>query len=384
MLYTEFPYEFPEHQFPELEIPDDDLNPGEHQQTDEISAYQREEEADLEFGMIVQCLRTGEYPDGINREEKSVFQHQVAPFSIIRGVLFRMRADDKLRRCLESKWRWKVIRSLHDGPAGGHLAALTIVERIRAAEYWWATMNRDVKQFIQRCDPCQRSGNPTFWNHWPLTPIVPLAPFEKWGVDFIRPIQSLGSQRHRYIIPATDYATKWVEAWATRKNDANTSARFMSEQIIMRFRHPLELVSNQGTHFLIDVIVDLTKQYNVSHRKTTPYNPKANGLIEQANGIICKILTKVVSAHKTDWDRKLPSAVYAYNSAYKSTTGQSPYFLVFGQDLLQTIELDVETFRIMSARHAVRTEDQDQRLETIDGLEVSRMEALARTRDIQE
>jgi hypothetical protein len=55
----------------------------------------------------------------------------------------------------------------------------------------------------------------------------------------------------------------------------------------------------------------LTTKYLIKHRKTTPYNPKANGLTERANGIVGKILNKMVSAYKTDWDRKLPSAVHA-------------------------------------------------------------------------
>jgi hypothetical protein len=99
---------------------------------------------------------------------------------------------------------------------------------------------------------------------------------------------------------------------------------------MMRFGHPLELVSDRGTHFLNTVIVDLTTKYLIKHRKTTPYNPKANRLTERANGIVDKILNKMVSAHKMDWDWKLPSAVHAYSTTEKSTTGQSPYFLVFG------------------------------------------------------
>lgn len=182
---------------------------------------------------------------------------------------------------------------------------------------------------------------------------------------------------------ATDYATKWVEARATRKNDAETSAKFIFERIMMRFGYPLELVSDRGTHFLNEVIQDLTERYHVSHRKTTPYNPKANGLTERANGIVCKILTKVVSAHKTDWDQKLCSAVYAYNTAYKSTTGKSPYYLAFGQEVLQAIETDVETFRILAARNGVRTDNPEHRLKEIDLLAEGRLEALERTKEVQ-
>ena len=146
---------------------------------------------------------------------------------------------------------------------------------------------------------------------------------------------------------------------------------------MMRFGHPLELVSDRGKHFLNDVIYNITTQYLIKHRKTTPYNPKANGLTERANGIVGKALNKMVSAHKTDWDLKLPSAVHAYNTSKKVTTGKSPYFLVFGQTALHGIEMEIETYRIIAARTGNRNLDLTTRLLAIEDLEEAREEALA-------
>jgi hypothetical protein len=74
---------------------------------------------------------------------------------------------------------------------------------------------------------------------------------------------------------ATDYATKWVEAVALKKNDAKMTVKFLFENIITRFGCPLELVSDRGTYFLNMTIADLTYYYMIKHRPTTPYNPKA-------------------------------------------------------------------------------------------------------------
>jgi hypothetical protein len=142
-------------------------------------------------------------------------------------------------------------------------------------------------------------------------------------------------------------------------------------------------VSDRGTHFLNNVSVDLTTKYLIKHRKTTPYNPKANGLTERANGIVGKILNKMVSAHKTDWDRKLPSAVHAYNTTEKSTTGQSPYFLVFRQIAIHGIKLEVETFRVLAAWNGDRTEGILPRLISIENLEETRNTTLERTAQVQ-
>ena len=58
----------------------------------------------------------------------------------------------------------------------------------------------------------------------------------------------------RYIIVATDYFTKWMEARATRKADARSTAKFLYEQVISRYGCPLELISDRGAHFLNEVI----------------------------------------------------------------------------------------------------------------------------------
>jgi hypothetical protein len=106
-------------------------------------------------------------------------------------------------------------------------------------------------------------------------------------------------------------------------------------------------------------------------------------LTEQANGIVGKILNKMVSTHKTDWDRKLPSAVHAYNTTEKSTTGQSPYFLVFRQTAIHGIELEVETFQVLAARNGDRKEGILPRLISIENLEEIRITALEKTVNVQ-
>ena len=49
-----------------------------------------------------------------------IFQTKVAPFTLIKGTLFRMGPDDQLCRCLKKLEQGKVVRALHSGPSGGH------------------------------------------------------------------------------------------------------------------------------------------------------------------------------------------------------------------------------------------------------------------------
>ena len=183
-----------------------------------------------EFDEVISYITNRIYPPGLSREEKSVFQHKAAPYSLIKGILFKMGADEQLCRCLEKKDCKTVMRALHSSPSGGHFAAITTVNWIWWAGYWWPSLIRDVRSYVGSCDQCQRIGASAFRNHWPLTPIVPLAPFEKWGIDFIGPINLVSARKNRYIILATDYATKWVEARSTKQNDAATAAGYLFEK----------------------------------------------------------------------------------------------------------------------------------------------------------
>ena len=98
-----------------------------------------------EFDDVISYIANRIYPPGIKKEEKIVFQYKVAPYSLIRGILFKMGANEQLRRCLERKDRKTVMRALHSGHSGSHFAAITIVNQIQSAGYWWPSLIRDVK-----------------------------------------------------------------------------------------------------------------------------------------------------------------------------------------------------------------------------------------------
>ena len=118
-IRAEFPDEFPE-----------DLN------RKEEMVFHLNGEEPSEFDNIISYITNRIYPPGLNKEEKSVFQHKAAPYNLIKGILFKMEVDEQLRRCLEKKDCKTVMRASHSGPSGGHFAAITTVKWIRSTGYW--------------------------------------------------------------------------------------------------------------------------------------------------------------------------------------------------------------------------------------------------------
>ena len=82
---------------------------------------------------------------------------------------------------------------------------------------------------------------------------------------------------HHYIIVVVDYFTKWVEAMPMFKDDGETAALFLFNQIIARFGVPREIVIDHGSHFQNQMMTELTSKLGLHQEHLSPYYPQANG-----------------------------------------------------------------------------------------------------------
>jgi transposase InsO family protein len=110
----------------------------------------------------------------------------------------------------------------------------------------------------------------------PMFPFIIVGPFTKWGIDYTT-CNPLSASGHRYIIIVSDYFTKWVEAMPMFKDDGETAALFLFNQIIARFDVPREIVTNHGSHFQNQMMTELTSKIGLQQEYSSPYYPQANG-----------------------------------------------------------------------------------------------------------
>eukprot|EP00253_Pinus_taeda_P036248 PITA_36248 len=186
-------------------------------------------------------------------------------------------------------------------------------------------------------------GKPTSRDEMPLQPEVTFKPFEKWGMDFMGPINPPSKQR---------------------------------ENIFYKSVYPRELVTDQGSQFTSNLIEDFLAHHKIKHRNSTPYHPQANGKVEVTNRALEGILTKVVSSNRKDWADHLVEATWAYNTTWKTTTGFTPYELVYRKNALLSIEFEYNTLRVAAQLDLDLSHTQRERLLQLNGLDEHRMQAL--------
>ena len=104
-------------------------------------------------------------------------------------------------------------------------------------------MKGDVEAWVKECEVCEGKKTPQ-QTKGPLFSIThPERPFEMLGIDFLGPLPDTDNGS-RYVLVLTDYATRWVEAFATKDMKASTVARILIDEIICRHSAPKELLSD--------------------------------------------------------------------------------------------------------------------------------------------
>ena len=154
------------------------------------------------------------------------------------------------------------------------------------------------------------------------------------------------------------------------------AAKFIYENIITIFGCPLTLISDQGTHFINQTIETFLKEFLIDHNKTSTYHPQANGVVESFKKTLTKGLTKICSMDKDDWDDKVLAVLWSYRTTYKRETNQTPFKLVYGQEVVVPLHFRQHTPEIVEVLKIDMGEAKNERIFQLQKLEEDRIMAI--------
>ena len=126
-----------------------------------------------------------------------------------------------------------------------------------------------------------------------------------------------------------------------------TAALFLFNHVIARFGVPQAIVTDHGSHFCNQMMVELSAKLSFRHENSTPYYPQANGQVEAIKKVLKTMLHRLNGYHKSNWHMNLFSALWAYRNSVKTTTGFTPFQLVYGLEVVLPIECQIPSLKIV-------------------------------------
>ena len=224
----------------------------------------------------------------------------------------------------------EILSACHSSQTAGHLGVDKTSEKIKQ-RFYWPGLQEDTKLFVSRCPECQKSSGPPKKYHHSLVEWQASYPFHHIGIDFIGPLLLTNGNKH--ILAIGDHFTKWYEAIPLPDQTAITSANALVDHWISRFGSAHSLHSDQGQNFESKLSEQLRQLPEMDKTRTTPFHPQSNAVIDRMNKTLHNMLAKCINEEQSNWSQQLPFVMMAYRSSVLESTGYTPQFLVFGQEL---------------------------------------------------
>ena len=253
-----------------------------------------------------------------------------------------------VQRCGQDHVYWAIMvpKSLirravllcHENFEFGHLGVARTLANVRT-HFYFDNISTVATEIIKSCDNCQR------YNKLPpqATPVrtspLPHRPWEEVSMDILGPLPCT-ERGNRYIITMIDLLTRYIIIVPIPDRTSHTVARVLREYLFAHYGAPTRLLSDNALEFNADVIQKLCQHYHVKKINTTPYRPAANGVVENRNHSIVKLLRIYVGEFSPQWDIYVPEVMISINTAPNVTSGDNPHFLLYGYDRKHVVMWD--------------------------------------------
>jgi hypothetical protein len=173
-------------------------------------------------------------------------------------------------------------------------------------------------------------------------------------------------------------STKWIEVRPVAKVTSEEAAKFMQD-ITHRFGVPNRIITDLGTVFTSSAFWDFCQDNTIDVYYSSVAHPRCIGQIERANGMVLKALEDRIfddaSNYATWWLAELPHMIWHLWTQVSSTTGFSPFFLVYGSEAILPTDI---TFGAPHTQFYEEGEAEQTRRVDLDSLEEQKMVAVMR------
>ncbi|XP_026450727.1 uncharacterized protein LOC113350831 [Papaver somniferum] len=237
----------------------------------------------------IRYLTTNELPE--DEHLASEVNKNAWRYSMIEGHLYRKPvALEPFLRCISAEEGQQILAEAHEGICGNHSGGRSLAHMIRSQGYFWPYMQKDTKEYAQKCVSYQEHAPVPKRPANELHPVFSPWPFSMWGLDIVGPLPK-ATGGVKFVLDATDYFTKWVEAVAL-----------------------------------------------------------SNGQAEANNRVIMDNLKKRLEKAKGKWTEEFPGVLWSYRTTPNRSTGFSPFTLAYGAEEVIPTEVHLKTTKTRAVK----------------------------------
>ncbi|XP_056691678.1 uncharacterized protein [Spinacia oleracea] len=265
----------------------------------------------------------GTLPDDSSLAAK--IQKKSSWFEWWNGVLYKKSFSRPLLRCVTPEKGKEILDDFHQGLCSSHIGGRALAEKALRTGYYWPTLREDALAL---------AGPPSH------------SYYESHSVCQVGPYTAAPGGR-RYVIVVVDYFTKWVEAEALKNIKTSDVRAFIWKNIMTRFGIPQAIVFDKGPQFETPKLKEWLADHGIHSCFASVGRPQANGQVEAFNKIISEGIKKKLDEAKGLWADEPPNVLWSIRTTAKNSTGETPFLLAFGAEVVLPIEMCEPTLRVM-------------------------------------
>ncbi|RVW14953.1 hypothetical protein CK203_109381 [Vitis vinifera] len=195
---------------------------------------------------ITEYLRTDTFPEDPKQAHK--VRVQAARFTIIGGYLYKRSFTGPYLQCLSHSEAQYVLAELHEGICGNHSEGRSLAHKAHSQGYYWPTMKKDAAAYVKKMviNVQRYASYSTYAIRNIKANIRPMA-LRAMGHGHSGP--SSAPAQKKFLLVATDYFCKWVEAEAYASIKDKDVTKFVWKNIVCRFGIPQTIIADNGPQF---------------------------------------------------------------------------------------------------------------------------------------
>lgn len=245
----------------------------------------------------------------------------------------RLYYNDRIVVPEEPSLRTRILAECHDSAVAGHLGKDKTIEQVKR-RFYWKGMDESIFQYVTSCDACQRnkpSQQSPMGLSMPLP--IPTRPWQQVSMDLITGLPRSRSGNDAIVV-FVDKLTKMVHYVACKTAvTAPELATLFLREVVRLHGVPESILSDRDPRFTANFWRSFWSQLGTTLTMSTAYHPQTDGQTERANRTLEQTLRSFVSFRQNDWDQHLTTVELAVNNAQQASTGFSPFYLNYGQEV---------------------------------------------------